>query len=411
MKCRLSYSAIRAAMFLLASTILLSSCSGPVHEQNNEKAIDKTAPIALSDAQAKELGLTTAVVQNKTLPVELDLAAVVHANENLSTPVNCLVPGRVEDVNVNMGDVVSRGQILAHIRCDEVGQIESEYLSKDLDSLADYKQKQVQQSLAEKVHQRKKTLYEEKIGAKADLEIAESELEQARAALTAITDKRVAAKSAIRQRLKIFGIPGSEVDRLLRTRQVQHVFEVFAPRTGIIIDRDANPGEIIDADKQLFMVADLSNVWLIAQVYEKDVPKMRLGLPVTVTLDSLPNEPFKGVLDFVGAQVNRETRTLSVRASINNPQLKLKPDMFARLKVKVATADAMIVPQEAVQKIGESSVVYVVSTHNNFLERKVKTGRILGDYVEILDGLRPRETVVVHGSLQLLGDAIQRLSQ
>lgn len=411
-KFNLGQRAFCLVVLSMASMIAFTACSATHPKaQITEMAVDRTLPITLTDAQRRQLALTTALVQKKRMPVEVELAASVQANQDITTPVNCLVPGRVEDVHVRLGDVVSLGQILAHIRCDEVGQIESDFLSKELDLLADYKQKEVQLGLADKVFQRKKTLFEEKIAAKADLEIAESELEQAKAALRAISDKREAAKSAVLQRLKIFGIPAMEVDRLIRTRQVQHVFEVLAPRTGIIIDRDVNPGEIVDADKQIFIVSDLENVWLIAQVFEKDIPKMKLGLPVTVTVDSLPREYFQGNLDFVGAQMDPGTRTMSVRASIDNPKLKLKPAMFARFKVNVATADTMIVPQEAVQRIGEATVVYVVTPSNTYVEHKVKTGRHLGNNIEILEGLHPGQTVVVHGSLELLGDAIQRLSK
>lgn len=366
--------------------------------------------IQLNDEQIEKLQVKTAPVETKHLPVELLLPAVVQANPNLTTPVISLVPGRVEDVKVQQGDLVTKGQLLARVRSDEVGQIENECLAKILELQAERKQVDVRAQLARKIYERKKLLVEAKIGARAEMEVAQSELEQAEAALQAIEDKWQSNLISTRQRLRLFGLPEGEVDRLVRTRNIQHIFAVTAPRSGIIILRDVDPGELIEADKALFQVSDLSRVWLVAQVFEKDVTKVRRGLPVRVKVDSLPKEVFSGTLDFVDSRIEPTTRTLPVRATIDNPMRLLVPEMFARLIVKVDTTSALVIPAGAVQQIGESLVVYVEVSPHTYQEKKVGTSRNLGDKVEIVSGLLPSDTVVVQGSVQLLGQSLQRLN-
>lgn len=367
--------------------------------------------IQLNDEQIEKLQVKTAPVESKHLPVELLLPAIVQANPNFTTPVISLVPGRVEDVKVQQGDLVTKGQLLARVRSDEVGQIENECLVKILELQAERKQVDVRAQLARKIYERKKLLVEAKIGARAEMEIAQSELEQAEAALQAIEDKWQSNLISTRQRLRLFGLPEGEVDRLVRTRNIQHIFAVTAPRSGIIILRDVDPGELIEADKALFQVSDLSRVWLVAQVFEKDVTKIRRGLPVRVKVDSLPKEVFSGTLDFVDSRIEPTTRTLPVRATIDNPARHLVPEMFARLIVRVDTTSALVIPAEAVQQIGESSVVYVEVSPHTYQEKKVETSRNLGDKVEIVSGLLPSDTVVVQGSVQLLGQSLERLNQ
>lgn len=367
--------------------------------------------IRLTEREEQRLGLTTAVAQTRAVPLEVALAAVVEANTYLTTPVMSLVPGRVEEVLFRVGDPVTKGQVLARLRSDVVGQIEAELLKQSLELEAERIQLHVQLELAQKVFDRRKLLYEEKIGSRADFEVAQSELQKTRGALEALEAKRQALIAATREHLSLFGIPVDETDRVLRTRAVKHVFDVRSPRTGIVTARDVDPGEMIDASKELFVVTDIASVWVTAQVFERDVRAMKSGLPVKVSVESFPGAVFHGTLDFVGTTVDPQTRTLPVRATVANPQLRLKPQMFARMTVRTATVRALFVPNPSVQKIGETNIVYVVTGKNEYMERKVKVGPTIDAYTEILEGLRAGERVVVNGSLQLLGQELQRLNK
>jgi len=409
----------KVQVFILLAAVMLTTggCAELNHKQDAAKAEDTghsqpgNGPLQLSDSQASQIHLSTVPVESRTLPVELNVPAVVQANPNMTTPVTSLVPGRVEDVMVQHGDEVTRGKLLALVRSDEVGQIESELLSKLLELEAERKQVQVKMQLAQKIYERKKTLLEERIAARADLEVAENELEQERAALRAISDKQEASTEAVVQRLKLFGIERSEVERVIKTHEIHHQFEIRAPRSGVITTRDADPGEIITAGKTLFIIADLSQVWLTAQLPEKDVSAVRCGQPVKAKVEGYPNKEFPGHLNFIDSHIETETRTLPVRATIQNGDRMLKPEMFGTLTIETARTTAFFLPSKCIQQIGESSVVYVRNSDKSFAERKVETGKILGDFVEVVSGLKSGDVVAEEGSLKLLGMALQRLSK
>lgn len=399
---------------VVAVCLFLPSCaqtSGGDTGEASIRPVDRNEPLTLSDEQRRFVGFTTARVETRDLPLELPMAGVVQADPNLTTPVNSLVPGRIERVDVQLGDSVRKGQVMAAFRSDEVGEIEADFLEQALEMESDEAQLKVQLELARKTFERKKLLFQEKIAAKADLEQSETEYSKAETALRTLYGRRAALITSTKQRMLLFGIPAQEVERVLVTRQVNHMHEIKSPRSGVVTARDVDPGQMIDSSKTLFVVADLSRVWLVAQVYEKDIARVRLGLPVAVKLDSFPGKSFAGRLDYIGSNIDPQTRTLPVRAMVENPDLSLKPEMFARIIVRTGTAHSLFVPAGAVQKVGESHVVYVQAAPGSYRERQVAVGRQVGSFVEVESGLSAGETVVVKGSLQLLGKAIQRLSE
>jgi cobalt-zinc-cadmium efflux system membrane fusion protein len=402
------------ALLALAVSLSLSGCQN----QTTEPAAatlpaQSCAPsqFDLSDTQAQMMHLTTIPVESRVLPVQLNIPAVVQANPIMTIPVTSLLPGRVEEVLVQPGDQVKHGQLLASLRSDEVGQIESELLTKVMESEAERKQVQVKMQLAQKIYERRKVLIDEKIGSRAELEVAENELEQEKAALRAIEDRHIAHIEAAVQRLKLFGIERKEVDRVLKTKEIHYLFEIRAPRTGVITTRDADPGEMIEGGKALFEVADLSQVYLTAQLSEKDISLVKRGMPVTATVDSYPGKTFSGTMTYISSTVEPETRTLPVKATFDNSQALLKQEMFGDLTIETAKIRALFLPTKCVQQIGESAVVYVRKHDKTFAETKVETGRTLGEFVEIKNGLKSGDVVAEEGSLKLLGMALQRLSK
>jgi multidrug efflux pump subunit AcrA (membrane-fusion protein) len=297
------------------------------------------------------------------------------------------------------------------VHSDQVGQIESELVSKLLELQAERRQLEVRMLLAQKVYQRKKTLLSEKIAAEADVEIAENELSLEKAAVRALDEKIAAAIETTRQRLHLFGIPKQEVDRIVASKQIQHKFSIRSPRSGVVTVRDADPGEMIEGGKPLFVVADLTRVWLTAQIPEKDVSLIKRGIPVHAKIDSFPKRDFIGSLSFIDTRIQSETRTMAVRANIVNPNSDLKPEMFGKMTLQTDTAQALFVPSLAVQQVGEATVVYVEQAPNVFKETRVEIGKTLGESMEVVEGLRSGDRIATQGSLKLLGMSLQRLSK
>ncbi|MDZ4837701.1 MAG: efflux RND transporter periplasmic adaptor subunit [Candidatus Melainabacteria bacterium] len=366
--------------------------------------------LTLSPDQVKDLHLTSATVVSQVIPEELDLVGQIDENSTLSTPVMSLVPGRVEKVNVQLGDHVRKGQYLAEIRSDEVARIEAELLHEFLSLEVDVERTKVKLELAQKARDRQQMLFNEGIGARAVLETAEGEYRMAEAELKAFREKRRSAVETTRERLKLFGIQSHEIDRLLKTRVTDNIFDVPCPRGGVIVAREVDLGQMVDVSHQMFMVSDLTQVWVNAQAFEKDINSIALGEPITLHLESYPGQVFHGKVDYIGSTLDPKTRTLAVRATVANPHLKLHPHMYAQVKLKVGQRTGLLVPTSAVRKTGETYLAYVVSKPGVFEERKIEIGPYKGDKVVIESGLRAGETVVAKGSLELNGLAIKMSS-
>lgn len=370
-----------------------------------------TGKITLSADQLKEISLTTATVEQHRIPKEVLLTGQVETNSNLTTPVISLVPGRIEQVFCQQGDVVKKNQRLAFVRSDEIAQIEASLLKDVLDLEADMQQAKMQVSLAEKVYSRHTQLFKEGISARADLENAENAFEKAKVELSTLIDKRSAVVTSVRERLRLYGVDKDELDRVLTTKKIDDDFYLEAPRAGIITDRNIDVGQLVDNVKELFVVTDLKQVWLTAQAFEKDIHFLKKGQSVVVTVNSYPEKEFRGKVDYTGAILESDTRTMTVRATVQNADSVLKPEMFANMRVIIGETEALSVPSESVRKTGEASVAYVVHSANQFEERLIETGKKLGSKIEILKGLKRGEVVVVNGSLQLQGQILKQIER
>jgi membrane fusion protein, heavy metal efflux system len=419
---RLSQTLICSA--ILTPMLLLSGCGGDSQSAmvqdlkvNKIKAPDldentvSTGKVTLTPEQLKELSLTTAVVEQHKVPKEVLLTGQVEANSNLTTPVISLVPGRIEQVFCQQGDIVKKDQRLAFVRSDEIAQIEAALLKDVLDFDADMQQARVQSDLAEKVYSRHTQLFKEGISARADLENAESAYEKAKVELRTLIEKRSAVITSVRERLRLYGVDKDELDRVLTTKKIDDDFYLEAPRAGIITVRNIDVGQLVDNVKELFVVTDLKQVWLTAQAFEKDIHYIKTGQPVKVTVNSYPEREFHGKVDYTGAILDSDTRTMPVRATVQNQDIVLKPEMFANIRVVIGQTEALSIPMEAVRKTGEASVAYVVHGPAQFEERKIEVGRKLGPKLEVLKGLKRGEVVVVRGSLQLQGQILKQIER
>ncbi|MCA9801004.1 MAG: efflux RND transporter periplasmic adaptor subunit [Cyanobacteria bacterium HKST-UBA02] len=364
----------------------------------------KAVRVSVNDEQEKEFELSTATTSYRIEPVEIQAAGELEVNQNKTVPVLSLIPGNVEDVKFQLGSKVRTGQSLATIRSDEIAQLEWNLIA-DLQSLIKQEQQNLaDRELAEKVYERKKVLFEAGINPKAEVEKAETELKKVNVELDNIKRQRQSAIESTRERLKLFGLPASELERLLSSMQAENLFDVTSPSSGTITCRNVNPGQRISSSEKLFEVSDLSSLWLIANIFEKDALKIKVGEAAKILFDAMPGKEFDGVVDYIGPELNEDTRTLPIRAEIPNASGLLRPKMYARMTILVGEKNALVIPCGAVQKAGEENVVYLKIDKNTFEERHVKLGREFEDStVEILRGLELGDQVASHGSLRLRG--------
>jgi RND family efflux transporter MFP subunit len=174
---------------------------------------------------------------------------------------------------------------------------------------------------------------------------------------------------------------------------------VTAPIGGRVLERAANRGQVVTAQDVLFTILDLSTVWVEARVYAKDARQVRAGQPVTIVASAFPDEKFTGKVSYMGDVIDEQTRTLVVRCEVANPRRKLKPGVFVKVSIGLGRRQgALSVPASAVQREGERTFVFVATGRSEFQEREVRLGTESGGYYEVLDGLKPGETVVTEGA-------------
>jgi membrane fusion protein, heavy metal efflux system len=330
--------------------------------------------------RVEQVGETLAA--GERAPAQL-ATGVVQANSYRTTPVVSLVGGVVRRVNAELGQHVRRGEPLAVVFSDELAMAQSRYLA----------------ALAEEDEQRRRHQRTVKL-----VEIGAASREELEAATTKIKSAQ-AEVASLRQRLLLLGLTPQRVEELRTPAQVGSEVTLPAPVSGTVIERAANPGEVVEANKQLLRVADLSTVWVIGQVYEKDLARVRVGSGASVTSDTYPGRVFRGRVSYVDPQLDQATRTAQVRVELANPGQALKIGMYVNVAFAAlggAEATAPSVPASAVQTIGGRQVVFVATADpNTFVVRQVRVGPQSNGRHPVTEGLFVGDRVVTQGSFML----------
>jgi cobalt-zinc-cadmium efflux system membrane fusion protein len=304
---------------VFSATFFLTACerSQTVSDRNSNKG--NLNPVEDDLVQLDPKAATTVHLEYEKADMRLvdftvKTTGEVLANANMTTHISPTVTGRVTDVMARVGDQVKAGQKLLMIRSQDIEQSESDLLQNESQVRSDLKRDllqidsdmqtaQAQIRFSQSAYLRSKGLYEEKIASQADFEAARTQYEKDRIALDALTTKRQATISLsaermvlmtdpIKQKLRMLGVSDEDIKIVLRKREIDPMVPVVSPGHGIVIERLVNVGELVDPSKPLFTVADFHSVWLKADVYEKDVSKVREGQPIELTLESFPGETF-----------------------------------------------------------------------------------------------------------------------
>jgi len=263
------------------------------------------------------------------------------------------------------------------------------------------------------------------------LRSAEAELEQARLReqratqlLPISNEVRIASEEALnklrtaesdlstsRQRLLLFGMSPNRVNSLHSTSQITSELSVPSPASGTVTSRSVNVGEVVDANKELLRVTDLSSVWVVAQVYEQDLARMRIGTGASITSDAFPNRVFRGQVTYIDPQLDETTRTGKVRIEITNRSRELKLGMYVRVAfgaLGLAELTYPVVSKDAVQNINGQQVVFAATDDPNVFElRPVRLGTDIGGRYQVLEGLQVGDKVVVNGSFTLRAEFLK----
>ena len=369
-----------ALVLLLALVGCESSPNSPTYAKNS------TDPALFSIPQDQMSHVQVLDVQPTTLTRTLRLTGTVAYNAFRTTPVIAQVSGPVSRVVVVPGQRVKQGQPMLFVASPDYSQLRSNYL-KAKDAYA----------LAQKADARAKDLYQHHA-------IAEQALEQAESAEVQAGGDLVSAQAA----LKVLGI--TDPDALV---QAPPTFEVpvKAPIGGEVVEQNVAVGQLIQpGSTQCFMLSDTSNVWVLVNVYQNDVPYVRVGDRVSIQTDAYP-QVFRGRISYVAASLDPTTRTLQARIETANPGEKLKKDMYVTATVNAGKiSNTIVLPDAAVLRDNENQpFVYAETSQNKFGRRAVTLGESVNGQTEITSGLKPGDRVVGNGSLFLqFANSLQR---
>jgi RND family efflux transporter MFP subunit len=312
------------------------------------------APVQLSPQRLQAIGVTTATAEMRTISNELRVPGNVEVDERRLAYVQTRFPGWIQKVFANATyQYVRKGQPLFTIYSQELVSTEQEYL------LA----KQSQQTFSTDGHG------------------------------TAAKERDWLLQAAA-DRLRQFGVPASEVARLERTGAVQHDVTINSPASGYITEFNALPNQYAQAETKLYTIADLSSVWVNANVYQTDVGQLKPGTPATVTVDAYPGRNFRGRIEQILPQVDPTTRTVPVRFVFSNPGIALKPGMFVNVSINVPLGRQLVIPASAALQAGTREIAFINHGGGYLEPREIEIGPRLDDHVVVVRGLEAGDRIV-----------------
>jgi cobalt-zinc-cadmium efflux system membrane fusion protein len=371
-------------VMVLVFLVSFSSC-GEGEEANHEEETHEKKDANLVQLKSTETAnIRIEEVSLRSLENVLQVPGNVQFNENKLAHVGSRVPGRVVEVRASLGDKVKQGDSLAIIDSTELGTAQSEYLKAKANFLAQ-----------EKAYERAKKLLEGKAISLGEYQKREAEYMTVRAEFKAAEDK-----------LHLLGLSEAEVKHIGSEHVINSKVAVRAPFSGTVVERHATLGEVIEPAANLFTLADLSTLWVIADLPEKDITLAKTGLPVEIKVSSYPDEVFKGTVAYIADQIDPSTRTVKVRTEVDNSLGKLKPEMFATIFITTQImSDVLAIPQEAVQTDGNKKIVFIDKGNGGFEKREVSLGNQVDSFYQVVSGVKPGERIVTKGSFLLKSEA------
>jgi RND family efflux transporter MFP subunit len=311
-------------------------------------------PVQISAQRLQSIGVKIGKVERKLVEDEIRATGNVAVDETRLAYVQVRLSGYVQKVFANATyQFVREGQPLLTVYSPDLVATEREYL------------------LAE-----------------------QNEVEVARSTVPGVASSAASLLGAARGRLRQWGVPQTEIARLESTGQVQQEMEVDSPVSGYITERNALPSVAVQPEMRLYTIADLSSVWVLAQVFQDDLGRIKIGNPAVLTVNTFPGRNFSGRVDFIYPQVDMDTRTAKVRVIFSNPGLQLKPGMFVNVALKVPMGNQLVIPATGALQSGNREIAFVQRSDGYIEPREVQLGSRVGDEFIVLKGLKAGEQIV-----------------
>lgn len=367
---------MKKALFLLLTAAILAGCN-----KEDSKAVARQAadPALVSPAPELLAQLKLASVSSAPVAETVRVAGRIDFDEQRLARIGATVTGRVTDIDALLGQEVKKGEVLARLNSSELSEQQLAYLKA-----------RAQLELNRRNAERAKALFDADVIGAAELQRRQSELQISQAETRAAADQ-----------LALLGVSAAAISRLGSEGAVNSVVPVVSTLNGVVVERKLAQGQVVQPADALFVVADLSRLWAVAQVPEQQVSQVRTGQTVNIEVPALGNEKLVGKLIYVGQTINPETRTVLVRTELDNRDGRLKPAMLASMLIEARPVERMVVPASAVVRENDQDHVFVAEEEGVFRLVSVRLGAELSGQRVVLSGLKGQERVVVDGAFHL----------
>jgi len=371
----------------IVALALLAGCQGqPAHEERAQETAhdDHDEPEPVGMVRISETGLERSGIQTEPVRLErlvggIDVPAEVQLNPNRTAHVTPMVAGQIDEVYVSLGDTVKAKQALATMRSVALGEARSSVTNA-----------RAAVEVARANFVRQEELKREGIGSQRAYLEAQGDLRSSESDLAAATE-----------RLHVYG----------GRKGAGSTTTIRSPLAGIVIERHATAGEVVSEGSSLFMVSDLSRVWIVGRVYEQDVAAARIGAPAVVSLQAYPGKSWSGEVSYVSHTLDPHSRTLDIRVELDNPDGTLRPGLFGRISLSPdgdLTEQVSVIAQSAVQRVEGQTLVFVATDEPGvFRPTFVTLGARARGKVEVRDGVAEGDQVVVSGAFTLKSELLR----
>ncbi|MGH7664810.1 MAG: efflux RND transporter periplasmic adaptor subunit [Gemmatimonadaceae bacterium] len=331
--------------------------------------MESGSTVRLTASEMRQFGVTFGSVEQRMLESEVRTVGIVNFDETRIAQVTPRFGGYAEELYVNStGQPVRRGQPLLAVYSPELVAAQEELL----------------------------------VARRLDRTLDES-------AVPGIPEGSSNLLEAATRRLRLWDISERQIQEILRTGEVRRTLTLFAPVSGIVMEKNIVEGEAFQSGDMLYTIANLSEVWVEVELREGEARSVREGTAATIDVAAYPGQPFKGRVEYVYPTLDAASRTIKARIAVANSEGRLKPGMFATVHLSTPARRALTVPATAVVRTGESAIVFVDMGGGQLMPQEIEPGFVAGDFIEVLSGVEPGQRVVT--SAQFLLDSESNLAQ
>jgi len=378
-------------ILFLGTTLFFIGCNGKKSSVSDKTAVTavkskegkESGVIMLSQEKLKAYGIEVSKVIPASEPATLMATAIIGLNADRTSRVSSRVTGRISRILVSQGDKVKTGQVLAFLDSVELDQI-----------WAEYEKTKSRRELASKNFQREETLFEKKVAPEKDVHKARQELSEAEADLT-----------FSKERFRLLGTDIAIIESQKRSAgNGRPLIPISSLVGGVVIEKSVTQGETVSPEKVLFTVADLSTLWALIDIYEKDLSKVIAGTQVKISVAAFHDRQFQGKIAYLADLIDEKTRAVRARVVVDNKAGLLKPGMFATVQLNLKDDNprkTIIIPEESVFLDSSERYVFVREEGDKFAATQVSVGPASGGKIEIKEGLKEGDIVVTKGVFTL----------